>query len=323
MPRFLRFAVALCVVALSGPVTVPASAVAISVGPQRPVPIVLDRSQFDGSCDVPDLAVGSRCAVWFSTTVDTGDLNWAFVNVTKWNVTRSATCPTSGPSNRGEYIRNGYPLPLQVDDAELTYVCADNDTPPLNFSDLVALQKSHEVRPSPVSDCTEQLDAGGSVVPCGGGPPNKRAVVGFAPFRVGRVLKGNDPKAIGTPGGPRGFCGRRTADPDAICLVLRFARFGHQPDGAIRDGSSTDPFVGDNIDERSGTTQVVSSLVPAGDTATLWLRVQNDGRVLERLAVGAHRTFDGWRIRFSFDGDDVTAAIRTARYRTPLMAPDA
>ncbi len=321
MPRHLRPLLALSVFALAAWPSSGASAVAISVGPQHAVPIALERSQLQGACGVPDAETGDECAVWFSTTSTIGDANWAFVNLNRWDVRPAATCSLSDVGSRGEYIRFGYSS-LQVDDTVPTYVCADDDVPTVNFRDLVALARSHDVRPFPVSDCAQELDAGGSPVPCGAGAPDKRAIVGFAPFRVGKVLKGNDPQAIGTPGTP-GFCGVRAADPNAICLVLRSGRFRHQPDAAIRDGSPGSDFVGDNIDERWGKGQVVATQIQPGGEATLWVRVENDGRVLERFAVSAPGAFEGWRVKFSYLGDNVTSAIRAGRYHTPLMAPDA
>jgi hypothetical protein len=60
----------------------------------------------------------------------------------------------------------------------------------------------------PVNDCDRQVDRTGGVVPCGTGTPDKYAIVGFTSLQLDNVLRGDDPRAIGSPGTPaaQGTC---------------------------------------------------------------------------------------------------------------------
>ena len=109
--RALRNIVAL--VALSSLLVAGAAsqATALVKEPRRPVPIVLDRSQFQGPCD-PN-ASGAQCAFWYSNgSFAIGDANWGFLDLDQWNVRRRHTCAAAGgASARADYILHSYPRP--------------------------------------------------------------------------------------------------------------------------------------------------------------------------------------------------------------------
>ena len=185
--------------------TVPA--IALVKESRRPVPIVLDRSQFQGPCD-PRVS-GTSCAFWYNNgSFAIGDANWNFLNLDQWNVRRRHTCaPDGGASVRSDYILHGYPDRLGLRAHHATYVCSSTGKATDNWLDFV--DSLGDTRFFPVNDCDHQVSSTGAVVPCGTGTPDKFAIVGFARFRFEEVYKGNDPAAIGSPGTPAqaGSCG--------------------------------------------------------------------------------------------------------------------
>jgi hypothetical protein len=175
-------------------------AAALVKEPRRPVPIVLDRSQFQGQCD--PRTSGARCAFWYNNgSFAIGDANWAFLDLDQWNVRRRHTCaPAGGDSVRGNYIVNGYPVRLHLRAHHSTYVCSATGRAADNWQDFA--DALGDTRFFPVNDCAHQVSSDGSLIPCGSGTPDKFAIVGFARFRFNSVYRGNDPAAIGSPGIP-------------------------------------------------------------------------------------------------------------------------
>ena len=202
--------------------------------PRRPVPIVLDRNQFQGSCALK--TSGTRCAFWFSNgSFAIGEANWGFLDLDQWKVRRRHTCALSGgASARAAYILHGYPVRLSLRAHRPTYVCSAVGHATDNWQDFVDVLG--DTRLFPVNDCNRQVSSTGSLVPCGTGTPDKFAIIGFARFRFQMVIEGNDPMAIGTPGTPvqAGTClseplGLRR-DGTRNLQVLALDRCGVDPD---------------------------------------------------------------------------------------------
>jgi hypothetical protein len=200
LQSLLRVAVVLGLVIMGAT----APAIALVREPRRPVPIVLDRSQFQGPCDT-----GASCGFWYGDgSFAIGDANWSFLDLDQWNVRRRHTCaPPPGASTLGDYIRNGYPEQLGLRAHHVTYVCSSSGHASTNWQDFV--DSLGDRRFFPVNDCDHQVSSTGAVVPCGAGAPDKYAIVGFARLRFDAVYKGTDPRAIGSPGTPpqAGSCG--------------------------------------------------------------------------------------------------------------------
>ena len=72
----------------SNGVTTEATAAWGSLGSGRAVPIVLESSQFQGPCDIPDnVDPGDECSFWYNNgPFAIGDSNWGFLNLDKWDV---------------------------------------------------------------------------------------------------------------------------------------------------------------------------------------------------------------------------------------------
>ena len=206
-------------VVIAGTAGLPARALVKS--PRRPVPIVLDRNQFQGPCDIK--TSGSECAFWYGNgSFAIGDANWSFLELDTWGERKLHPCTHAGYGVLSDYLANGYPDRLALHERRPTYACARTGAATVYWPSLVDLITADRYRFFPVNDCNAQVSITGDLVPCGSGTPEKYSIVGFASFKIVGVYKGNDPLAIGTPGPPpvSGYCGSRVADPDAVCLVL-------------------------------------------------------------------------------------------------------
>src|SRR5437868_6906437 len=184
------------------------------------IPIVLESSQFQGKCDVPNVDVGTTCAFWYNNGGSSiGDANWGFLNLDQWNVTTSTNCNAGGGSNaRGGYILNNFGTDLTLADPGPTYVCSSTGRATDNWQDLNDRMNGVGCKTGPcpgpvilmpVNDCNKEVDKNGNVVPCGTGTPDKFAIIGFTTLQLSQVLRGDNPAAIGSPGtaAQTGDCG--------------------------------------------------------------------------------------------------------------------
>jgi hypothetical protein len=189
---------------------------------RRPVPIVLDRSQFQGPCD--PAASGTTCAFWYGNGVfAVGDANWSFLELDTWGQRKLRPCTHAGYGVMSGYVANGYPDRLALHERRPTYACSTTGAATVYWPSLIDLMNADRARFFPVNDCDTQVSITGDLVPCGTGVPEKFSIVGFVRFKIVGVYKGNDPLAIGTPGPPPtpGYCGIRASDPNAVCLMMQ------------------------------------------------------------------------------------------------------
>ena len=57
------------------------------MGLATPVPIVLESSQFQGTCDVADITPSDTCNFWYNNgNAAIGDANWGFLSLDEWGV---------------------------------------------------------------------------------------------------------------------------------------------------------------------------------------------------------------------------------------------
>jgi Flp pilus assembly protein TadG len=201
-------------------VTTAATAAWGPLGGGNAIPIVLESTQFQGQCDIPDVAVGQVCDFWYNNgSAAIGDANWGFLNLDQWNVSTSTNCNSAGGSSaRGGYILNNFGSDLTLADPGPTYVCSSTGHATDNWQDLNDRMNGVGCKTAPcpgpiilmpVNDCTKQVDKSGNVVACGTGTPDKFAIIGFTTLQLSHIYKGNDPLAIGTPGAApqTGDCG--------------------------------------------------------------------------------------------------------------------
>jgi hypothetical protein len=158
---------------------------------------IMARAGWIKDCGIPEMPIGEECNLWFNND-DLGNSQSGWMNLDEWNVLPTAHCPNpGGANNRSEYIHNGYPTSLPLNDPPPTYTCAASGHASSNFSDFEDV--IGEIKFLPVNDETQQLDKDGNVCPppdCAN--PDKYAVIAFVPLEVTNVLHGNDPAAIGT-----------------------------------------------------------------------------------------------------------------------------
>jgi len=165
-------------------------------GGANSVPLQLQQFQLD-QCDPEHQPVGTECDFWLNNN-DLGNAQWAWMNLAQWNVAPTAHCSSAGTSERRHWIQDGYPDPLILNYPDPTYVCSDTGASNADYSALAG--EKGKIKSFPVNDETKQIDSGGNLCPppCA---PDKYDVIGFIPLRIEDVLRGDDPIAIGTPGG--------------------------------------------------------------------------------------------------------------------------
>ncbi len=178
------------------------------------MPLMLSAGRLS-NCGIPDSVVeGDTCRFWWnnspaSNPVDLTSSEWAAVDLSTWNVSRTGACP--GNSSESDLT---------------TYVCRGNG----NFGN--ALNKAivdtiGETVPFPVNDPEQQVDSAGNLCRPQGVDGNcavaKYAMVGFATLTVTELWKGNNPQNPCTllDGHPR--------DANARCLVATWK--GYSTDG--------------------------------------------------------------------------------------------
>jgi hypothetical protein len=199
-----------------------ASATAIwgPAGGGIPAPVMIRFDWMNAECEapVPNTHPPTNCGFWLNDHEDNGNPLWSWINLNPypgnsggWNVPQSYNCPNVGASDRSNWI-NAVDVPnLPVNPLPSpTFVCTVSGHASSNVSDLQ--DQIGKLRVFPVNDGTGafappgQVDSRGNYCPpntsC---TPDKFDIVGFTVLRIDNVLQGNDPLAIGTPGGP-GSC---------------------------------------------------------------------------------------------------------------------
>jgi len=107
-------------------------------------------------------------------------------------------------------------------------------------------------------------------------------------------------------------------------IIISFAAPG-RPDAMIRnEGEAT--FIGENIYNLDGAYQTKEQEIETGDTATFFVKVENDvedGRTRDNITVRGTDDEDGWLVRY-FDtqgGGDVTISVITTGWATGRLQP--
>ena len=152
--------------------------IVISLDDQRRIPCVYK-------------SVGSSCNYFWDNSQSSfnDSSNWGFANLNLWNVDAGSSCPNAGTSERRDWILGGGP-PVAIDLRGHSLVCADSGHSTSSWFD--ALQSLvGTIAFFPVNDPSLEVRTSGR---------EKYAIIGFTALKIERVLQGNDPAAIGTPG---------------------------------------------------------------------------------------------------------------------------
>jgi Flp pilus assembly protein TadG len=216
----------------STPVTTQATAAWGPLSRGNAVPIILESSQFQGTCDVPNVQVGTVCAFWYNNASSGSGTNgigvggFGFLNLDTWGIDRySSGCNGAGGANNiGNYIINNYNgnANIALEDPGPTYVCLDHGHQASNWMTNLCerwngvMQNGNgcsylPVPPNttypnwpgrkilqPVNDCARQVDNKGSYVPCGSNFQNvdKFAVIGFTTLELGDAANPTVPAVL-------------------------------------------------------------------------------------------------------------------------------
>jgi hypothetical protein len=148
-------------------------------GAANPLPIVLNLATFQGDCDIPNVAKGTLCHLWYDNERFDGS-NFGFMNLEQWNVGAGDHCSASGSSRREDWINNdwtGEALPLNYPSP--TYVCTDSGISAANWGALSG--RIGDIVTFPINDQSTQIMKSDSQV-------DKYNVIGFAQMRLNAVL---------------------------------------------------------------------------------------------------------------------------------------
>ncbi|MEA2623560.1 MAG: hypothetical protein QOH61_2470 [Chloroflexota bacterium] len=99
---------------------------------------------------------------------------------------------------------------------------------------------------------------------------------------------------------------------------FRFQR----PDARIGT-SASGPFVGNDVYNATAAGQQKSVSVARGSSRTLYLDIQNDGRVSGRLLLKGTGAASGFTVKYVRGTTNVTSAVLAGTYLTPTLAPGA
>jgi hypothetical protein len=143
------------------------------------LPIVLNLATFQGDCDIPNVAKGTICHLWYDNERFDGS-NFGFMNLEQWNVGAGDHCSNPGASRRDDWIHNnwtGEALPLNYPSP--TYVCTDSGIAESNWGDLS--DRIGDIVTFPINDQSSQIMRSDSQV-------DKYNVIGFAQLKLNAVL---------------------------------------------------------------------------------------------------------------------------------------
>jgi hypothetical protein len=158
-------------------------------------PLMLDlRTTFSPNCDIPNVPVGTICYFWWDNSSQfLGNAAWGLMNLTQWNVTPTTGCSNAGQSQYRDWLQNGFPGTLTLNDPPPTYVCRDS-----GFfggaldNDIQAAIDTGRQYAFPVNDPNGQIDKNGSLCPGPSCTPDKYDIIGFAFMKPVGIYKQKD-----------------------------------------------------------------------------------------------------------------------------------
>jgi hypothetical protein len=142
-----------------------------------------------------------------------------------WGVDANASCPNAGTNDRRDWILNIGTPELAIGDGGFTYVCADTGHSTSSWYDALRAQVG-QIKYFPVNDPAKMI-----LSPSG---QEKYAIIGFTALRIERVLQGNDPEAVGTPG-QSGSCSASVSMSPGTTVYLNALSGGGCPGGIAAD----------------------------------------------------------------------------------------
>lgn len=105
--------------------------------------------------------------------------------------------------------------------------------------------------------------------------------------------------------------------PDFVSLDLTFS--GSQPDGWLKGGTGSG--VGYGVTNHTAKGQVLTQWARPGTTATFTLTIWNAVGINDRYRIQADGSVKGYRVKYLWGGDDITAEVVAGTYRSPIIDP--
>ena len=168
-----------------------------AAGATNIAPLMLSMGRLS-TCDIPAAAKGTHCFFWWdngtgNNTTTLTNAEWGLMDLTKWGVPRTATCPGNvNQSDVTTWIRNGYPGALMLKDPPPTYVCRGSGFQGGALNQDIDSMAGKELL-FPVNDPMQQVQSGGALCQPGQNcTVEKYAIVSFGVMEIVKVWTGND-----------------------------------------------------------------------------------------------------------------------------------
>jgi len=186
------------IIGVGSPKTVSAAATATwgGAGASSDVaPLMLDlRSIVSPNCNIPNVPTGKICYFWWNNSPQfLGNAAWGLINLNQWNVGPTSGCSNAGQSSYKDWLQNGFPGTLTLNNPPPTYACRDS-----GFfggaldNDIQAAIDSGNTYAFPVNDSSKQIDRNGNLCPPPSCTPDKYDIIGFAFLKPVGIYTKND-----------------------------------------------------------------------------------------------------------------------------------
>jgi Flp pilus assembly protein TadG len=156
-----------------------------------PAPVVLNTSS-SGTSQCLLMRRGQVCGFWHDGGISdlTAIDHFGFVNLDRWGVSRLSSCRNADRQLAG-WINGQVKVDVELAPSGATYVCATSGRSRVSTTLAALRSRIGDTVQMPVSDVS-----GISVFP----GRSKFRAVGYVPLEIVNALRGDDPRAAGTPG---------------------------------------------------------------------------------------------------------------------------
>jgi hypothetical protein len=135
-------------------------------------------------------------------------------------------------------------------------------------------------------------------------------------FALGGAITTLGPRPAGTENGFWNQLLFSFSGGDFASLELTYA--GSQPDGQLLSGSGN---VGYGVINDTATGQTLTRSAAKGKTITFTLTIWNAEGISDRYKILADGSAKGYKVRYLWNGTDITSAVVGDTYRTPAIDP--
>jgi putative Flp pilus-assembly TadE/G-like protein len=225
-------------------------------GAANPLPIVLNLATFQGDCEIPNIAKGTKCYLWYDNDRFDGS-NFGFLNLEQWDVDSGAHCSNAGTDQRRDWILgdwDGDPLPIHF--PEPTYVCTDSGISSSSWATLE--DRIGDDLTFPINRTSGQLMGNGGQI-------EKYDIIGFATMNLTAILTVQQAQAGG------GGCSVTRNFPNASPVTLDQLGTADGCFAAPPDSVSTPTLTNANKKDPPCCTEGVHYTYDAGTRTITWI----------------------------------------------------